>query len=470
MLFPTVTFAIFFVAAMAITSMLRHNPLAWKLGLIGSSCVFYAWWDARFLLLLGAIVVGNDLVVRAMERWPRWQVHAMVAGISANLGVLGFFKYYEFFTTSLIDALDPLGLDPSPPLLQIVLPIGLSFYVFEAIAYLVEVRRGIIARLSLVDLATHLTFFPKLFSGPITRPSELTPQLSSPAPRVEAAEAMWLIARGLIKKMVLATYLADAIADDVFSTPGQHSSLEVLVGIYAYTAQIYLDFSAYTDMAIGIALLMGFRLPENFNSPYLATSVQNFWTRWHMTLSRWFRDFVLQPLVKGGSRGTVATARNIMIVMLLTGLWHGAAWTFVIWGGSHGVVMASARVLRERRRAKGLRRAPDTPARLLALRLVTFHFIAFTWVLFRADSLERALDVFARLDDFGSVDAISPLLVAAIAVSLLAQCLPTGWFATMREAFARSGPIPQIASLGLVLLAADSLGPEGVAPFIYFGF
>ena len=288
MLFPTVVFAIFFVAVLSGSCLVHSRPLLRKLGLIIASAVFYAWWDERFLLLLGAVILGNDLIVRAMKRWPGWQRTVLVAGIAANLGVLGFFKYYGFFRTSLVDALEPLGLDPSPPLLQIVLPIGVSFYVFEAIAYLLEVRRGIVERMPLVDLAAYLTFFPKLFSGPITRPSEFAPQLVGGATQIEASRALWLIGRGLVKKMVVATYLAESITDDVFAVPSQHSAGEVLLAIYAYTAQIYIDFSAYVDMAIGISLLLGITLPENFNSPYTATSVQNFWTRWHMTLSRWF--------------------------------------------------------------------------------------------------------------------------------------------------------------------------------------
>jgi alginate O-acetyltransferase complex protein AlgI len=470
MLFPTVAFAIFFVIVLAAAVVLRPHGVAWKVSLIASSSIFYAWWDAKFLILLGSVIIGNDLVVRAMKAWPHRERPLLAAGIVANLGVLGFFKYYDFFRNSLVDALEPIGLDPSPPLLTIVLPIGLSFYIFESISYLLEVRRKVVDPLPLLDLAAWLTFFPKLFAGPITRASEFAPQLNARTSQVDAGAAFWLIGRGLIKKMVIATYLSEAIVDDVFSTPGQHSAVEVLVGIYAYTAQIYIDFSAYTDMAIGIALLLGFGLPENFNGPYKATSMQDFWTRWHMSLSRWFRDFVLQPLVRGGSRGRVAIARNIMVVMLLTGLWHGAAWTFVIWGGLHGVVMAAERIQRERRRAKRLPRPTDTPSRRFLLRFLTFHFVAATWVIFRSDSMELARDIFARLDDFGSVDALTPLLVAVIVASLASQYLPQAWFARARETFVAQGPVIQAVALGMVLLFADALGPEGVAPFIYFGF
>ncbi len=471
MLFPTVTFALFFVVVLAANWLLgAAHPIVWKLGLLTAGAVFYGWWDARYLLLLAAVVVGTDAVARAMTRWPRQQNLLMALGILADIGVLGFYKYYGFFRESLVDALSPFGLEPSPPLLRIVLPIGVSFYLFEAIAYLIEIQRGVVPRIPLLDLAVHLSFFPKLLAGPITRPSELAPHLAGPAADIDASRAMWLVARGLLKKLVIATYLADHLTDDVFASPAQHSATEVLFAIYGYTAQIYVDFSAYTDMAIGLALLLGITLPENFDRPYAATSVQDFWTRWHMTLSRWFRDFVFQPLALHRGRGTAATVRNIMIVMLLTGLWHGAAWTYVVWGGLHGLVMVAERLRREGRRRRRLPKPVNSRTRRLVTTALTFHFIALSWVVFRADSLGRALDVFARLGAFGPADRLTPLYVAVVAAVLGAQWLPPDWARRVQDRFVLLAAPAQVALLAMAVFIADALGPQGVAPFIYFGF
>lgn len=472
MLFPTVTFAVFFAVVLTTAWALRPHPRAWKVFLLGASWVFYGWWDWRFVLLLAGTIAANDAVARAMTRTPGRQRFWLVAGIAANLAVLGGFKYYGFFVTALTDALRPVGLAPSFPLFEVVLPVGISFFVFEAIAYLMELRRGVVQRMGLLDFATYLSFFPKLISGPITRPSEFAPQLAAPTPtdRVEAPEALWLVARGLFKKVVIASFLADAITDSVFATPGQHSALEVLVGIYAYAAQLYVDFSGYTDMAIGVALLLGFRLPENFRAPYAATSVQDFWNRWHLTLSRWLRDFVLQPMTLGGSRGRLATARNLFVVMLLAGLWHGAAWTFVVWGGIHGAALVVERLQRERRRARGLPKLADTWGRRARGRLVTFHVVAFAWVFFRADSLGGAFDVLAGLGRVGAAPAVTPLLVATLAGVLAVQFVPAGAGARVVAVIERTRPAYAAVALGLAMLLVDVLGPAGVPPFIYFRF
>ncbi len=396
---------------------------------------------------------------------------ALWLGIAANLSLLGFFKYYGFFTDSLQRLLEPVGLDPSLPLLDIVLPVGISFFTFEAIAYLIEIRRGAVGVLPFLDFATYLSFFPKLTSGPITRASEFAPQLEGSAAReIEASRAFWLIGRGLFKKMVIASYLGETLVDGLFATPGQYGAVEALVGIYAYTAQIYIDFSGYTDMAIGFALLLGFRLPENFRAPYRATSIRDFWSRWHMTLTRWIRDFMFWPLAKRTGSRRYATAWNMFFVMVLVGLWHGAGWTFIVWGAIHGVGMAAERVARERRRARG-RSAPQ-PGTLgvWTRRLVTFHVVAFAWVFFRADTLGGAVDVFSRLLSFGASPAVSWVLLSVLAMVFAAQLLPDDWTERRVGDFARLHPAAQAAVLAGVLLVIDVFGPEGVPPFIYFRF
>jgi alginate O-acetyltransferase complex protein AlgI len=474
MLFPTVTFAVFFAVVLTTAWVLRPSARGWRLFLLGASWVFYGWWDGRFVVLLAGAIVANHVVAGEIARGGRRARAWLAAGIAADLAVLGFFKYYAFFVDSLVDAVRPLGLHPSPPLLQVILPVGISFFTFEAIAYLVELRRGVVERMALLDLATWLSFFPTLVSGPITRPSEFLPQLAHPAPAdaVEAPRALWLIARGLFKKVVIASFLAQAISDGVFATPGQYSGPEVLVGIYAYAAQLYADFSGYTDMAIGVALLLGFHLPENFRSPYAAVSVQDFWNRWHITLSRWLRDFLLQPLTLHGRRGRLATARNLVVVMLLAGLWHGAAWTFVVWGGIHGTCLAVERLRRERQRARngGPVRHPDTVWRTVRARLVTFHVVCFAWVFFRADSLAAAGRVLSRLAVPGSAPAVTPLLLLVLAGVFAAQQLPSGAGRRIAQRVEALHPAAATVALGGVLLIVDALGPAGVPPFIYFRF
>jgi alginate O-acetyltransferase complex protein AlgI len=472
-LFPTVTFAVFFAVVLAVAWGLASRPRAWRAWLLIASAVFYAWWDLRFVALLALTVAVCHVVGRRIAhhgdgaQGRRW----LIVGIGLLLAVLGWFKYYGFFVTALLDALRPLGLEPHLPLVQVLLPVGISFFTFEAISYLVEVRRGVTRPPPLLDLATYLTFFPKLQSGPITRASEFLPQLAPLRPPTElvSSQAFLLIGRGLFKKVVLASFLAEAIVDDVFATPMAYSAAEVLVGIYAYTMLIYVDFSGYTDLARGLARLLGIDLPINFDRPYAARSIQDFWTRWHVSLSRWLRDFLFYPLARAGNRGRIATARNILIVMLLAGLWHGAAWTFVLWGGVHGLGLVRDRWLRDHHRRTGVRPA-DSPWRLARQRLVTFHIVAFAWVLFRADSVPHAIEVLSRLGAWGPFPAVTPLLLLVLVAIIGAQYLPRDLGARLDGAFVRLRPVGQVAALGALLLATDALGPEGIAPFIYFRF
>src|SRR4029078_6780569 len=274
---------------------------------------------------------------------------ALVGAIVFDLGLLCVFKYLSFFVTQTDDAREGMGLASTVPLVQIVLPIGISFFTFQAISYVVDVYRGETPAASLSDVAILQAFFPHIVAGPIVRANELLPQLRTPRdPRaVRAGLALSLIVGGIVKKTVIADELARRVVDPVYSDPGAHSGAELLAAFYAFAGQIYCDFSGYTDMAIGLALLLGYQLPENFNRPYLALSLRDFWRRWHMTLSRWLRDYLYIPL--GGNRkGRAKTYRNLMVTMLLGGLWHGASWTFALWGGIHGTALSGERFARER--------------------------------------------------------------------------------------------------------------------------
>jgi alginate O-acetyltransferase complex protein AlgI len=472
LLFPTATFAIFFLVVLPLSWLTMPWPHRWRPFIIAASYVFYSWWDWRFVFLLAGCTVWNQLLaVRIWRTTDQARRKALlVLALAGDLGVLGYFKYYDFFVSSTDNMATIVGLDLPFSLKTIVLPVGISFFTFMAISYVVDAYRGDFEPTTFEKFAVYLSFFPHLVAGPIVRPSELIPQIDTPRNprRVDTSRAFYLIATGLFKKVVIANYLASSIVDQVFAAPGQHSSLEILIAIYAYAVQIYTDFSGYTDIAIGIALLLGFSFPQNFDSPYAAVSVQDFWRRWHMTLSRWLRDYVYIPL--GGNRkGTVVTYRNLMLTMLIGGLWHGAAWTFVVWGGLHGAALAWERWLLERRGVPVHAVSGWPPWRA---RILTFHFVCFAWIFFRSDSFGAAWDMIQGL--FTGWGEASPLVTSgvllAIAVGIGSQYLPARLPRVAMARFSRLPVLGQATVLALALMLTSVLGPEGVAPFIYFRF
>src|SRR4051794_38205 len=328
---------------------MRHQRV-WRAWILLASYVFYAWWDWRFVFLLAASTVVNHVLAVAIHRSHGIgrRKSFLALAIAFDLGLLAYFKYANFFLSTTDNLVGTSWIA------HVVLPVGISFYSFMAISYVVDTYRGELVPASLARFAVFQAFFPHLVAGPIVRASELLPQLERPRDprRVDVSRAFMLIVVGLFLKVVIANHLATHIVDQVFAAPNRHSSLEVLVGVYAYAVQIFADFCGYTNIAIGIALLLGFQFPQNFASPYTAVSLQDFWRRWHMTLSRWLRDYLYIPL--GGSRkGRLLTYRNLLLTMLLGGLWHGAAWTFVIWGGIHGVGLSLERAFGWRPSSRG---------------------------------------------------------------------------------------------------------------------
>ena len=512
MLFPTITFAVFFLLVFVGNWLLMPRQSIWKPFMLLVSLVFYGWWDWRFVLLLALSAVANQffaLWIAGMRPGAAGRKWALAAAVAANLGVLGWFKYYGFFVTSFVNFFERLGLNADLPLLRIILPLGISFLTFRVLSYVIDVYRGTLRPASLLDFSVYVAFFPYLAAGPIARASEFLPQLRGPRdPRnVDTARAFFLIFGGLIKKMLIADYLATHIVNGVFTTPGQYSSLEVLLGIIGYAVQIYCDFSAYADIAIGISLLLGFELPDNFDAPYTARSVQEFWRRWHMTLSRWLRDYLYIPL--GGNRkGKSRTYVNLMITMVLGGLWHGAGWTFIFWGFLYGValVVEHSRVDRRKQRAllvqrqrlelaaafDGLTEAapaaaggPAVPATAPALeydrqpwhgvwlpRIGVFAFVTFAWIFFRSDSFAAALSVIARLfQSWGTVGAaVTPGVFLAIVVGIGVQYVPRTWWQRGEAGLSTVNPVLQGVVLAVGFMLLDILGPTGPAAFLYFKF
>lgn len=471
-IFPTIQFALFFAVVLTASWLLLPHPRPWKLFMLSASYVFYGSWDWRFCFLLAFTTFADHtiggLIHRSEDQQRRKRL--LILGLVVSLGVMGYFKYYDFFASSLINLFDPLGVDVPLPILNIILPVGISFFTFQSLSYTIDIYRRKLTPVPLLDFATFVSFFPHLVAGPIVRSSEFLPQLRQKHdPRkVPAASAFLLIAGGLFKKVVVANTLATSIVDPVFASPQSFFALDTLVAIYGYAVQIYADFSGYTDIAIGLALLLGFRFPQNFNRPYVAQSLADFWRRWHMTLSRFLRDYLYIPL--GGSRrGELFTYRNLLLTMLIGGLWHGAAWTFVLWGGLHGGVLALERWRQERREERGIELV-DTPLRRAGRRLLIFHIVCLGWVLFRSASMDTTIEILSRLAAFGPVQMITPAVVLLIIAGIAVQYLPPDSRFRLRESFGALRPVPMALGLGGFLLVLDALGPEGVAPFIYFQF
>jgi len=463
MVFPSVEFALFFPLVLTLSWVLMPHPRLWKPFVLVASYAFYMAASWKFGVLLAIVTLGNQLaaVVLAHVSGPRAPKWIVALAVVLDLGILGAFKYYGFFAQEINGVLGDFGLALSMPLVAIAIPLGVSFYVFQAISYVVDVFRGVIERGPTIDVAIYLSFFPHVVAGPIVRAREFLPQLAKPRdPRdVVVGAAVVLIAVGLVKKVAIADTLAREVVDPVFAVPEAYAAPDVALAAYAYAVQIYCDFSGYTDIAIGVALLMGFVFPQNFRAPYRATSIRDFWRRWHITLSRFLRDFLYIPL--GGNRGgRIATARNLMATMVLGGLWHGAAWTFVLWGAIHGSVLVGEHQLGNRWR----------PPAWLGW-LVTFHIVVIAWVFFRAGDMATATTFFGRLAVDGGATLVTAPIVAIVAAVIVVQLLPQEPLARARLRVESLRPVPLGVGLAtLVLLVAATVPAQGVPPFIYFQF
>ena len=430
------------------------------------SYVFYGWWDYRFCALMLASTVidyaSGLLISRAPDQ--RHRRFRIVVSVLANLSLLGFFKYFDLGARTVNALAASLGASsPLISLLHITLPVGISFYTFQSMSYSIDIYRGVVkpAR-SFVEFACYVSLFPQLVAGPIIRYKDLADQMVSRTHTMQkAALGITFFIIGLSKKVILADGVAPLVAR-VFdlATPGL---LESWAGVLAYAMQIYFDFSGYSDMAVGLGFLLGFQFPQNFNSPYKATSITDFWRRWHMSLSTWLRDYLYVPL--GGNRkGPIRTYINLFITMLLGGLWHGANWTFVVWGGYHGVLLALERVVGKR----GFARGP-----VIVQRAVTFLLVLFGWVLFRCSTLEQAGSMFAGMLGFhGAGLALVPWLkdfclpaVMLVATAGIAWGFRNSWEIRWKMGFWLAAALGAlfVVSVGVILVNSSS-------PFLYFQF
>ncbi|MBM4281120.1 MAG: MBOAT family protein [Deltaproteobacteria bacterium] len=501
MLFHTPQFAAFFLVVLVAWTLSARFARARLVGLLLASLGFYACWDWRYVFLLLGITLVDWALGLALERTAaaRARKALVAAAVVVNLGALGLWKY----TDLLLDTLRPWqGSLPFavPEPLRWVLPVGISFYTFQGLGYVVDVyRKKHPAFAQPWRFALAKAFFPQLVAGPIVRPSDIVPQLDAPKMLDDdrLGRGLALILRGLVKKAA-ADFLATAIVDRVFDLPEQYSTAETLAAIYGYGFQIYGDFSGYTDVAIGTALILGFDLPLNFDHPYRSTSLREFWRRWHISLSSWLRDYLYVSL--GGSRGGFwATQRNLFVTMLLGGLWHGASWTFVIWGTLHGAGLVlerlgEAAVARRRRaetetttttttRARSTTAIDDDDehdpeaswrARLWTFGrwLMTFHVVLALWVFFRADSFDGALAVFAQLGrgTGGGAANVTPGVAVVLSVALMTHLLPARARRRLDDAFVRTPAAGQALAVVAAFELVQRLSSGGTRPFIYFQF
>ena len=468
MLFNAPIFFAFFVVFLLIYGvvLLQKRPRLYFI--LISSLVFYGAWNYRFIpLLVGSSIVDYYLALAIAGAATQQRKKLLLAlSVTMNLGILGLFKYADFVLVSVSDFLQVFGVESSLPTLSWVLPVGISFYTFQSLSYTIDVYRGDMKpRRGLLHFTTALAFFPQLVAGPILRAKQILPQFHAlPSPTwVGARHGFLLITSGLVKKTI-ADLLAIPAAV-LFEADGPVSMLETWTGVLAFAGQIYGDFAGYTDMAIGLALVIGFKIPPNFNLPYFAISPVDFWRRWHISLSSWLRDYLYISL-----GGRDKRYRNVMITMLLGGLWHGAAWTFVAWGAFHGVIIMATHFLSGLKLFAGFVASKSRLLRILKW-AITFYLVLIGWVLFRATSLDSAFDIIASMHANGALPGAGPVAGRVAVVTLIAVVFMhlQDWFVIAKgEAFERKRWVfwPVLILLqGLCLMTG-----EPSVEFIYFQF
>lgn len=479
MLFNSIDFALFLPLVFVLywfafgRSFYRQNVL-----LAIASYVFYGWWDWRFLFLLAFSTFldyysGKKIHFSSSEKARKiW----LVLSIAINLGFLGFFKYYNFFIESFAEMLKGFGLQPHLPTLQLVLPVGISFYTFHGLSYVFDLyKRRIQPASDWVSYSLFVSFFPLLVAGPIERATHLLPQVQRPRffDYGKAVDGMRQILWGLFKKVVVADNCA-TLADQIFDTPEMYNGSSLVLGALFFTFQIYGDFSGYSDIALGTARLFGFELMQNFSFPYFSRDIAEFWRRWHMSLSSWFRDYLYIPL--GGSRvNTLKQVRNTFIIFVVSGFWHGAKWTFVIWGLLNAIYFLPL-LLSKRNRIN-----TNIPAegkifpglRESGMMLLTFSLTVFAWIFFRADTVQKAFEYIGRM--FGEGLFSAPLKVPVLVPLVISLLLVTEWLQRDKRhglQFSLSTRVPQLARwsiyTALFLMVLAFLGKSN--SFIYFQF
>lgn len=474
MLFDSSLFIWFFLIVFVGFWLLARRETARLLWLLTASYIFYASWNAKFLGLIVFSTVVDFFLGQAIHKATdkKKRLALLWTSVGVNLGLLGLFKYTGFFLQTIQDIADAATLGVQVPMLKLLLPVGISFYTFQTMSYTIDIYRGEIEPIkSPLKFALFVSFFPQLVAGPIVRARDFLPQLHQQPqflPR-EHSYGLYLIALGLFKKVAIANYLSVNIVDRVFEQPQSYSALEVLLGVYGYAVQIYCDFSGYSDVAIGAALLLGFKLPINFNRPYASLDLQEFWRRWHISLSSWLRDYLYISL--GGNRiGPSRTYINLLITMVLGGLWHGASWNFVIWGTLHGGVLAINRAFQRRVKNIAFFQLPPVWYKALCF-FATFHFVCFAWIFFRAQDFSTAMRVLESMSELTfDLPNITWLIALAIFGPLILHLTPQLWEERVRDRLLDAPIVIQALLLVMLAILLNQIKGMDVVPFIYFQF
>jgi alginate O-acetyltransferase complex protein AlgI len=469
--FNSYLFGVFFAIVLAVYNLPALSWRGQKLWLLVTSYAFYAAWDPVFIVLVWLSTIVDWTAARWIADAPSQHRKRMlmVVSVIVNLGVLGYFKYGAFVLHNLVTALHAIGVEFHPAPTDIVLPIGISFYTFHTLSYTLDVYLGRTRPCtSFLDFALYVTFFPALVAGPILRASQFLPQCAQPRRTTPRALAwgLALLVLGLFEKDLLADVVMAPAADELFKTAGQVSCADAWVGTLAFAGQIFCDFAGYSTCAIGIALCLGFSLPDNFRSPYAAVGFSEFWSRWHISLSTWLRDYLYIPL--GGNRiGPARTYVNLMLTMLIGGLWHGAAWTFVAWGGLHGAYLIGERMVR--RALEPLE--PIRRPRWLGV-VVTFALVCVAWVFFRATSFAQAFAILEAMAGIGTGPRVIGIVDYQLVLPAVAALLACHWAMrdrTLEDVIERTPWPIQSLALGTMIVAIVIMQGTDRA-FIYFQF
>ena len=474
MLFNSLAFIVFF----AVVVFIHYLPLAWrikKINLLLSSYLFYAAWNPPFVILLWISTVVDWFAAGAMNKETRLGRRRVLLGLSliANLGMLGYFKYGTLLTNLFSSLLAQLGVNYTAPALDITLPVGISFYTFQTLSYTIDVylKRSKPEK-SFLDFALFVTFFPQLVAGPIVRPYQLIPQFKQPR-TATSQQFVWgliLFTWGLFQKSVLADGILSRVVGDTFNAMKPIAVLDAWLGVFAFSGQIFFDFAGYSLCAIGIALCLGFSIPNNFNSPYAAIGFSDFWNRWHISLSGWLRDYLYIPL--GGNRkGARRTYINLSITMLLGGLWHGADWRFLIWGGVHGLYLIIERLLKKWFDTEKLSANP--PLAILGA-LTTFICVSLTWVFFAANDWSKCLQMFQSLIGMAGEDPLMVISSFHIFMTILITVVMFICHWMMRgteiEDLANKTPTWLLTLFWTTILFITIMTGGSASAFIYFQF
>lgn len=476
---PTLQFFFFFIAVMAIASFLKKYPRIFKYFLLLVSILFYSSFGTTFLGILIADILANYLLQLAGVKYPKHRKKIFVATIIVNILFLGLFKYYNFFTNILLETLSRLNIPANLSILDILAPVGVSFFTFRIISHAVDLQKNIIKLPSLIDYANYVMFFPQISAGPIARARDFYVNLANPTTvKYSTGRIASLILSGLLKKIVIASFLYDITAGP-FSTPENYSSYDLIISALAYAMMIYTDFSGYSDLSIAVANILGFYVPDNFNYPYRAVGLKDFWDRWHISLSAWLRDYIYIPL--GGNRkGKIRKYINLMLTMLISGFWHGAGVNFIIWGGLHGIGTIFTHLFEEFITKVYFKFNHKLRLVLEKLKFIfytlgwamTFGFVTLGWIFFNTANYQTAYTFIRGIFKSGIEVSqfVSWKVIFVIVLVLFMNFFGRFFKNHFIKIYNNVGFWWRVLIMVVLTYVILNLGPETVPPFIYFNF